>query len=182
MGSDWEFVVEEAFEITGRGVGVFGRLEGEILSSPFSAELSSATGVRTIERVSIEFARVEGGGERIALALWGESTDHVPVGSVLRPGSLMLSERDARQIANEYLDSDVYVITSVEEVDPGWIVYYDSRQHQQTGEFRHSVAGNAPLIVDRDDGSVHITGTAHPVAEYVRQYAESRLVVEEDES
>lgn len=33
------------------------------------------------------------------------------------------------------------------------------------------VAGNAPLIVDRKDGSIHVTGTAYPTERYVENYA-----------
>ncbi len=32
------------------------------------------------------------------------------------------------------------------------------------------VAGNAPLIVDRKDGTVHITGTAFPTEQYLESY------------
>lgn len=32
--------------------------------------------------------------------------------------------------------------------------------HQESGDIRDAIAGNAPILVDRVDGSVHITGTA----------------------
>jgi len=32
------------------------------------------------------------------------------------------------------------------------------------------VAGNAPIIVNRFDGSLHFTGTARPTEEYIRDY------------
>ena len=84
MGPMWEFVVEHAFQVTGRGVGVIGRLYGEIPFSPFSAVLTTPTETVSIAKVSIEFARIDG-GEKLALVLWDEFKDRVPAGSVLRP-------------------------------------------------------------------------------------------------
>ena len=34
------------------------------------------------------------------------------------------------------------------------------------------VAGNAPFIVDRRDGSIHVTGTAYPIKKYLESYAQ----------
>ena len=33
------------------------------------------------------------------------------------------------------------------------------------------VAGNAPLIVDRENGLAHVTGTAYPTEQYIESYA-----------
>ena len=62
------------------------------------------------------------------------------------------------------------VITREEEVAIGWVFYWDSVLHVETGNLRDSLAGNAPLLVDRRDASVHFTGTARPVAEYIERY------------
>ena len=84
----------------------------------------------------------------------------------------MLNEQDARLLAEEALDLDVFVITHVEEHDPGWVFYYDTHQHQRTGDFRDTPLGNSPILVDRTDGSVHFTVTARRQAEYIRRYME----------
>jgi hypothetical protein len=55
----------------------------------------------------------------------------------------------------------------------GWVFFYDSKEYLATGDISHAVLGNAPVIVDRR-GSVHHTGTAHPVEHYIRQYERSR--------
>jgi hypothetical protein len=47
----------------------------------------------------------------------------------------------------------------------GWVFFYGARNSSV------QVAGNAPFIVDRNDGSVHTTGTAHPIEEYLQSYA-----------
>lgn len=33
------------------------------------------------------------------------------------------------------------------ERDFGWIFFYDSSRHIETGEFSHALAGNSPIIV-----------------------------------
>jgi hypothetical protein len=52
----------------------------------------------------------------------------------------------------------------------GWVFFYDSRLHAETGDFRHALAGNAPIVVMRGDGKIHETGTALPLEEYLRQF------------
>ena len=39
-----------------------------------------------------------------------------------------------------------------------------------TGEAKYAVAGNAPLIVNRNTGEVLPTGTARPVEQYIAEY------------
>jgi len=51
------------------------------------------------------------------------------------------------------------------ERDFGWVFFYRSTREDEL------LAGNAPFIVDRRDGSVHVTGTARPVDEYLDAYA-----------
>ncbi|CAM3181735.1 YrhB domain-containing protein [Rariglobus hedericola] len=57
-----------------------------------------------------------------------------------------------------------------EEHDFGWVFYWTSREYHETGDIRHALGGNAPLIVDRDDGSIHITGTAKRTTVYIDDY------------
>jgi hypothetical protein len=51
------------------------------------------------------------------------------------------------------------------ERDFGWTFFYGPSDPSII------VAGNAPLIVDRKDGSVHVTGTAYPTEQYLESYA-----------
>jgi hypothetical protein len=39
-----------------------------------------------------------------------------------------------------------------------------------TGDPLHLIAGNAPFIVGKRDGSIHETGTAEPVEFYLERY------------
>ena len=63
------------------------------------------------------------------------------------------------------------------ETDFGWVFFWNSRKYQETGDFQYALAGNAPLIVDRRDGSVHETSTAHPMEEIIENYRRSHAVV-----
>ncbi len=45
----------------------------------------------------------------------------------------------------------------------GWVFFYNSRETIIDGDFSHALAGNAPLIVDKFDGKLYVSGTAHSV-------------------
>jgi hypothetical protein len=60
------------------------------------------------------------------------------------------------------------------EMDFGWVFFYTSRLFRDTGDFKYALAGNAPMIVDRKDGSLHPTGTAHPVEYYIEKFRRRR--------
>lgn len=62
------------------------------------------------------------------------------------------------------------VVVSVDEHDFGWLYFYDSSKHAETGEVGDAVVGNAPLIVDKNDGKLYVTGTAHPVEHYLELF------------
>ena len=79
---EWQFVADESFGLTGRGTAVFGCVSGD-LQGGAGASLHHGDNVTRVEKVSVEWARVEG-GERLALVLYGIERDQVPVGAVLR--------------------------------------------------------------------------------------------------
>ena len=56
------------------------------------------------------------------------------------------------------------------ETDFGWVFFWNSKEYVETDEFRYALAGNAPLIVDRRDGSIHETSTAEPIEEIIERY------------
>ena len=61
-------------------------------------------------------------------------------------------------------------ICEVEEHVFGWVFFYNSKRYLETGEFSAALAGNAPIIVDRHDGRLYETGTAHPLEYYLEQH------------
>jgi Immunity protein 35 len=62
------------------------------------------------------------------------------------------------------------VVVRVDEHDFGWVYFYDGSRHVETGNVSDALVGNAPLIVDRVDGKLYLTGTAHPIEHYLDEY------------
>ncbi|MCO8271203.1 YrhB family protein [Actinoplanes sp. TRM 88003] len=46
-------------------------------------------------------------------------------------------------------------VSLVEEHEFGWIVHWQSAAYLGTGDFRQSLVGGGPYLVDGEDGSVH---------------------------
>lgn len=95
----------------------------------------------------------------------------------------MLNYEDAiavveRELANagDLPEGDSLVLLLQETIERpfGWVFFYSSLLHRETGELMYALAGNAPLIVNRFSGAVTATGTAQPVARYIAEY-EARL-------
>ncbi|WP_217369226.1 YrhB domain-containing protein [Nonomuraea antri] len=94
----------------------------------------------------------------------------------------MLTESEARVIAAAevarlrrdmgrwFADDVEFVIIGMEEYPVGWVYYYQSSKYLKSGRIRDSLAGNAPILVDRRDGTAVLTGTADDIEHYVREY------------
>jgi hypothetical protein len=67
-----------------------------------------------------------------------------------------------------------YVIVRDQEFDVGWVFFYDSQRHHETGDPMWLLGGNAPILVDRETGYACPTGTVQPVEEYVAEYVERK--------
>lgn len=61
-------------------------------------------------------------------------------------------------------------VVGVQEHDFGWVYIYNSQAFVETGDFSHSLVGNAPVIVERLDGKLYTTGTAKPVDHYLAEF------------
>jgi hypothetical protein len=44
----------------------------------------------------------------------------------------------------------------------GWVFFYDSKRHIETGDIRHTLAGNAPIVVTKTDGRIYSKTTLRP--------------------
>jgi len=93
---------------------------------------------------------------------------------------MKITKSEAEQVAREYLrtkegDSGGDLVLLVEETierNFGWVFFYDSKRHIETGDIRHALAGNAPIVVTKTDGRIHETGTAYPLEHYLQEYRE----------
>ena len=79
-----------------------------------------------------------------------------------------------RKSPNELSVMDEHTI----ETDFGWVFFWNSKKYLQTGDLAHALAGNAPLIVDRRDGSLHETSTAKPVEDCIDEYRKYHWLAE----
>lgn len=89
----------------------------------------------------------------------------------------MITCEDAEAIAKRYLDDlqkeigDPLQLTKTQEESFGWVFFYQTKEFLETGNLSAMLAGNAPFIVNRRDGGIHVLGTANPVDVYLREYA-----------
>lgn len=60
------------------------------------------------------------------------------------------------------------------EKDLGWIFFYQTKAFAETNDPRYELFGNAPIIVDQEDGSLHYTGTGLPFEEYVEEFRKKK--------
>jgi hypothetical protein len=89
----------------------------------------------------------------------------------------MITQEQAKQLVYEHInrrdpswpDRPEMIIVRVEVHELGWLIFYDSKPHHETGEFQHAIAGNAPYLVSREDGSMFVTGTAPPFEDRLRE-------------
>jgi hypothetical protein len=67
----------------------------------------------------------------------------------------------------------------------GWVFFYNSVEFIESGRFSSRLTGNAPIIVDREDGSIHVTGTAFPIEHYIDEFVSGKnqcVQIEESKS
>lgn len=61
-------------------------------------------------------------------------------------------------------------IVHIERFSEGWYFCYQSRNYLDTGNFSDILAGDAPIIVDKDTGVVINTVSAYPIEQYIEKY------------
>ena len=64
----------------------------------------------------------------------------------------------------------VILDNAIIERDFGWVFFYQSDRFLATDDMSYALVGNAPIIVNKYEGSVYVTGTADPVEVYIRSY------------
>jgi hypothetical protein len=89
-----------------------------------------------------------------------------------------MTKDQARQLVQEYVDrvaqeADVQFGIDDEqtiETSFGWVFFYNTAEYLATKDPITMAAGNAPLIVDKESGRLHETGTAHPIEHYIAEF------------
>jgi Immunity protein 35 len=76
---------------------------------------------------------------------------------------LLVNYLKARQLADAWVaivSDERAVIVNVSARPYGWVFFWESKRFLETNKTRDRLAGNAPILVDRIDGEVRVTGTA----------------------
>jgi len=60
-------------------------------------------------------------------------------------------------------------ISEVIDKPYGWVFFYVSKNYDPN-DVSTFVGGNAPIIFDRVDGELKVTGTAQPIEHYLKEY------------
>jgi hypothetical protein len=55
----------------------------------------------------------------------------------------------------------------------GWVFFYGSRMWRETHEIKYAIAGNAPVLVEKDTGKLIPTGTARRTEHYIERYEQT---------
>lgn len=89
----------------------------------------------------------------------------------------MINKEDAkniviRRISGYELSDDEYIILDSETIEKnwGWVFFYTPKKWHETNDIKYAVAGNAPLMVLRENGKVLVTGTAHATEYYIERF------------
>jgi hypothetical protein len=89
----------------------------------------------------------------------------------------MVTKEQATALVQQRLDAnpipgDRVVVCEVDEHSWGWMFFYQSEKHLETGSISHALAGNCPLFVTKEDGKLHepITGSGVPTEEHLRLF------------
>ena len=95
--------------------------------------------------------------------------------SITREHALARARQYVAQVSADSATEFVLVDELTREYEFGWVFFYNTRAYLETGDEMQMAAGNAPVIVSTN-GTVHVTGTAHPVEHYITLYRKSARV------
>jgi len=94
----------------------------------------------------------------------------------------MLSRENAEKRLAKLLNADYHadddsllIVTELTiEKDYGWIFFYQSRKYLETGEFSYRLAGNGPVVFERESGAVHYLGSDKHPDKLIREFEAKR--------
>lgn len=89
----------------------------------------------------------------------------------------MLTKDEALQIAEAEVSRIAdggarFMRESTIDLEYGWLFFWNSAAFLETRDRRLALIGNAPLLVNKTDGTFAFTGTAHTPGHYLREYEE----------
>lgn len=97
----------------------------------------------------------------------------------------MVSKEVAIEIMNRYVEElqtkvdtlpqdERYTLSIIQdkilEFELGWVFFYDSLEFLKSGDPTKRIVGNSPIIIDKRDGSLKVTGTSRSIKFYIDEY------------
>ncbi|MBB4637562.1 YrhB domain-containing protein [Longimicrobium terrae] len=86
----------------------------------------------------------------------------------------MITEAEAKALVAQYLETldrpDLNLVILEEQtldLPYGWVFFYTTELFQQTRNPRFLIGGNAPVLVEKGSGILHVLGTASSVSAYL---------------
>lgn len=86
-----------------------------------------------------------------------------------KPQALELVSNKLRQLSTP---DEPFVIVDEHTIEKpfGWVFFYNSKKFLETGESRHRLAGNGPVIVNKLTGTADLFGSSKPPLEIIENY------------
>jgi hypothetical protein len=89
----------------------------------------------------------------------------------------MLTRLEALELVSKELQrrsppNDLFVVVEKHTIEKafGWVFFYNSKKYLEKGTFRFRLAGNGPVIVNKDTGAIEFFGSNEPPEELIRDY------------
>lgn len=89
----------------------------------------------------------------------------------------MLTREKAQEVVGQKLrelspPDDIFIIVDAGTIEKpyGWIFFYNSKKYLDTGEIRHALAGNGPVIVNRLTEAVDFYGASGSIQDLIEEY------------
>ncbi|MGB3177539.1 MAG: YrhB domain-containing protein [Albidovulum sp.] len=87
----------------------------------------------------------------------------------------MITRNEAARLTQKELEGSDSILFEEPIADGtyGWVFAYQSAKYLETGNSLDMLAGNAPFLVERETGMLHVLGTAELVEHYIENFLSS---------
>ena len=89
----------------------------------------------------------------------------------------MLTKTEAKELVSIKLQQmgtleDPFVLVEKHTIEKsfGWVFFYNSKKFMDTGISLYRIAGNGPVIVNKNDRTVLFCGTSKPPEQMIKDY------------
>ena len=91
----------------------------------------------------------------------------------------MITQIEARELVSkkvcgpslDFPDDEIIILDEYTIEKPwGWVFFHTSKKWHETNDIKYAIAGNSPIIVEKETGKLLSTGTAYSVKHYISNY------------